>query len=213
MQPDTFLNELERMEGTDTIGQEPVSDQRIGSAEVPTFEELFAEYQPLVHGIALRYLGNPEDAEDATQEVFTKVWKNLEAFNCNSSLKTWIYRIAVNTCIDHGRKPWKKLDQRSTGIDDSLEDSEITALIIDDETAERKLIAKEKAAQVRTAITRLKPHLKTVLVLKDLEELSYDEISTQLGLSMGTISSRLNRARRALLELFSPSPQPLPQGS
>jgi RNA polymerase sigma-70 factor (ECF subfamily) len=213
MHTDALLNELERMEDTETVNRHTALHSPMPSTEVPSFEELFAEFQPLVHGIALKYLGNPEDAEDATQEVFTKVWKNLEAFNYNSSLKTWIYRIAVNTCIDHGRKPWKKLDQRSTGIDESLEDGEITALITDDETAERKLIAKEKAVQVRRAITRLKPHLKTVLVLKDLEELSYDEISLQLGLSMGTISSRLNRARRALLELFSPSPQPLPQGS
>src|SRR3990172_9218688 len=67
-----------------------------------TFESLFAEYQPLVYGVGLRFLGNHQDAEDATQEVFTKVWKSLKAFNRHSSLKTWIYRIAINTCIDHG---------------------------------------------------------------------------------------------------------------
>src|SRR5215510_3718536 len=65
-----------------------------------SFEELFAEYYPLVYGIGLKFTGSPEDAEDITQEVFTKVWKNLEAFNHNSSFKTWIYRIAVNVCID-----------------------------------------------------------------------------------------------------------------
>jgi RNA polymerase sigma-70 factor (ECF subfamily) len=192
-------------------GFEGIADSDGYPAAVPVFEELFAEFRPLVYGVAVKF--HPEDAEDITQEVFTKVWKNLRDFNHGSSLKTWIYRIAVNACIDHGRKPWKKLNQRITGIDENLEESEIAAFIDDCDTAEGKLIAKEKAVQVRTAIRRLKPHLKAVLVLKDLEEMSYDEISSRLGLSMGTISSRLNRARRALLDLFGPAPQPLPQGS
>ncbi len=178
---------------------------------VPDFEALFCEYQPLVYRVGLKFLGNPEDAEDVTQEVFTKVWRSLEAFNYSSSLKTWIYRIAVNTCIDHSRKPWKKLGLRSTGLDETLEESDGKALVSSDESAEGKLIAKEKAAQIRKAITRLRPHLKAVLVLKDLEELSYDEISSVLGLSMGTISSRLNRARKALMGLFDPAAQPLLQ--
>jgi RNA polymerase sigma-70 factor (ECF subfamily) len=170
--------------------------------QIPTFEELFSEYQPLVHGIALKFTGSPEDAEDVTQEVFTKIWKNLEAFKYQSTLKTWIYRIAMNSCIDYSRKPWKRHGQRSTGLDDAMEDGAEKVHLSDDDTAERKLLAKEKATQVRRAITRLKPHLRAVLVLKDLEEMSYDEISDILGVGMGTISSRLNRARKALQESF-----------
>ncbi len=205
-----LLNELDRMIGAEMVRRA----DREGILPPPQFEELFAQYQPLVYRIALKFLGNPEDAEDVTQEVFTKVWKSLEAFNYSSSLKTWIYRIAVNTCIDHSRKPWKKIGLRSTGLDETLEEDETAALVSSDESAEGKLIAKENAAQVRKAITRLRPHLKAVLVLKDLEELSYDEISSVLGLSMGTISSRLNRARKALIELFgSPDLQPALQES
>ncbi len=205
-----LLDELDRMVGAEIIQRA----DREGILPPPQFEELFTQYQPRVYRIALKFLGNPEDAEDVTQEVFTKVWKSLEAFNYSSSLKTWIYRIAVNTCIDHSRKPWKKIGLRSTGLDETLEQEETAALVSSDESAEGKLIAKEKAAQVRKAITRLRPHLKAVLVLKDLEELSYDEISSVLGLSMGTISSRLNRARKALIELFgSPDLQPALQES
>lgn len=170
--------------------------------QIPTFEELFSEYQPLVHGIALKFTGSPEDAEDVTQEVFTKIWKNLEAFKFQSTLKTWIYRIAMNSCIDYSRKPWKRHGQRNTGLDDALEEGEEKVHLSDDDTAERKLLAKEKATQVRRAITRLRPHLRAVLVLKDLEEMSYDEISDILGVGLGTISSRLNRARKALQESF-----------
>jgi RNA polymerase sigma-70 factor (ECF subfamily) len=170
--------------------------------QIPTFEELFSEYQPLVHGIALRFTGSPEDAEDVTQEVFTKIWKNLEAFKSQSTLKTWIYRIAMNSCIDYSRKPWKRHVQKNTGLEDALEEGDERVQLSDDDTAERRLLAKEKAAQVRRAITRLRPHLRAVLVLKDLEEMSYDEISEILGVGLGTISSRLNRARKALQEAF-----------
>ena len=206
-----LLHELDRIAVAESRGAERACREHRFS--LPDFEELFAEYQPIVYGVALRFMGSPEDAEDVTQEVFTKVWRSLDAFNNSSTLKTWIYRIAVNTCIDHSRKPWKKLGLRSTGLDESLEEGEGMALVSSDESAEGKLIAQEKAAQVRKAITRLRPHLKAVLVLKDLEELSYDEISSVLGLSMGTISSRLNRARKALMDLFGPVPQPVPQES
>lgn len=166
-------------------------------AEAPSFEELFNHYHSLVYGIGLKFTGNQEDAEDVTQEVFTKVWRSLRDFNYNSSLKTWIYRITLNTCIDHSRKPWKK-HQPNAGPDNALEQSEQDRLPSDEESAESKLLVKETVAQVRKAITGLRPHLKAVLVLKDLEGMSYNEISSVLGLSLGTISSRLNRARKSL---------------
>ena len=169
---------------------------------VPGFEQLFAEHRALVYGLALKFLGNPEDAEDVTQEVFTKVWRNLDSFNRNSSLKTWVYRIAINCCIDYGRKPWRRHSELGGVLVEDSEDDSGPAFVSGHVDAEGKLLAEEEAAQVRRAITHLKPHLKAVLVLKELEELSYDEISVRLGLSMGTISSRLNRARHALQEAF-----------
>jgi len=174
----------------------------------PSFETVFYRYQPIVYGVCLKFMGNPQDAEDLTQEVFTKIWKGLAAFNYSSSLKTWIYRIAVNTCIDHRRRPCARIDLHSTTIDDTLESGAVDTLVSPGESAEHRLIEQEEAARVRRAITRLRPNLKAVLVLKDLEELSYDEISSVLGLSMGTISSRLNRARKALMELFRPAARP-----
>jgi len=165
-----------------------------------SFDGLFAEYRPMVYAIGLRILGTHEDAEDVTQEVFTKVWKSFGAFNHGSSLKTWIYRIAVNTSIDHGRKPWKKIDLKATQITIEGEDGPEDALFVDAETAEVRLLAQEKVVTLEKAIGSLRPHLKDVFVLKELEEMSYDEISSVLGLSMGTIGSRLNRARKALQE-------------
>jgi len=187
-----FLSEFER-EGLEEAN-EP------GGA--PEFEQIFAEHHDAVYRLALRFLGRPEDAEDVAQEVFTKVWRSLPSFNGDSSVKTWVYRIAINCCIDYGRKPWRRLGELNPGLTTGIEEDRSYPLVSECVDAEGKLLAEEKVAHLRSAITRLKPHLKSVLVMKELEELSYDEISATLNLSTGTISSRLNRARRALQEAF-----------
>ncbi len=167
-----------------------------------SFDELYAEYRPLVLRIAVRVLGSADDAEDVAQEVFTKVWRGIKGFNHEASLKTWIYRIAVNASLDHSRKPWKQTGAADTRLDDVLWQIEGSGRLSIYDTAERRLLAREKSALLRKAVTKLKPHLKAVLVMKELEEMSYEEISSRLGLSLGTISSRLNRARKALQETF-----------
>jgi RNA polymerase sigma-70 factor (ECF subfamily) len=171
-----------------------------GQVLPPTFEELFAAYQPLVYNICLKFTGSPQDAEDAAQEVFTKIWKNLDDFQHQSSLRTWIYRISMNTCIDSSRRPWRRLIRRNTTLEDLLDQGDQGPIVSESESAEHQLLAKEKAEELRRAITSLKPRLRAVLILKDLEELSYEEISAVLGIGLGTISSRLNRARKALQE-------------
>ncbi len=178
----------------------------------PSFEETFTEYQPLVYGIALKFSGSREDAEDIVQEVFTKVWKSLDEFNFSSSVKTWIYRISINTCIDYSRKSWRKYGAVSGPQERPQAQSDASSLRGGGD-AERRLLSKEVAGQVRRAITRLKPHLKAVLILKDLEEMSYEEISSVLGLQTGTISSRLNRARKALQSILRPGYAVAPEGS
>ncbi len=181
-------------------------------AHRPTFEELFDEYRPLVLRVALRILGNADDAEDIAQEVFTKVWKGIGEFNHESSLKTWIYRIAVNACLDSARKPWRRFDIDGASLEDALLWPVADGSLGHHETAERSLLVKEKSALLRKAIGRLKPHLKAVFVMKEIEEMSYEQISSRLGLSLGTISSRLNRARKALQEAFESLSPAMAQG-
>ncbi len=182
------------------FGRDSVQSPPVG--EAPTFEEMFSLYYPLVQRVAMRFTDSPDDAEDLTQEVFTKVWKKLDDFQFNSSLKTWIYRIAVNTCIDYTRRPWKRARRRSRALDESVDPRPRAEMPASSLTAEGKLLAEENAALLRKALTSLKPHLRAVIVLKDLEGMSYEEMSAILGVSLGTISSRLNRARKALQESF-----------
>jgi len=170
-----------------------------------TFEELFTEYYSLVVSICLKFTGSQDDAEDITQEVFTKIWRSLDDFQQQSSLRTWIYRIALNTCIDYSRRPWRRFGQRNAALEDVWDQGDQPQLK-HEHTAEQTLLAKEKTAQLHKAITRLKPHLRAVLILKDLEELSYEEISSVLGIGVGTISSRLNRARKALQDYLQSAP-------
>ena len=167
---------------------------------MPSFDRLFDEFRPLVYRLGLRLLGTPEDAEDATQEAFTKIWRSLDSFNNESSLKTWIYRIAINTCIDFGRRSRRKPDLPAVALERGSSEEIDRILPPVDETAERRLLAEERAAHIRNAILLLRPHLKDVFLLKEVEEMSYDEISLALDLSIGTISSRLNRAKKALQE-------------
>ncbi|MBM3791882.1 MAG: sigma-70 family RNA polymerase sigma factor, partial [Acidobacteria bacterium] len=125
-----------------------------------------------------------------------------------SALRTWIYRIAMNTCIDYSRRPWRRFGERNAALDDVVDQMQQPLMLSDADTAERRLLAKESATQLRKAITKLKPHFRAVLILKDLDGLSYDEISDVLGVGLGTISSRLNRARKALQEHFQHSRPP-----
>lgn len=193
---DACLPEADRFHGTG----EGASCAR--TEGVQSFDEIFSEHRAAVYALALRFLGSPEDAEDVTQEVFTKVWRGLGSFNRNSSVRTWIYRIAINSCVDYRRKPWKRMCTLDADLRESIEEGSAGPVANAPTDAEHHLLAVEKADQVRRAIGGLKPHLKAVLVMKELEEMSYEEISSRLGLSTGTISSRLNRARKALEEAF-----------
>jgi len=172
------------------------------NAHTPTFEEMFAEYRPLALRVALRIMCNADDAEDVAQGVFTKVWRGIDEFNHESSLKTWIYRITVNACLDNARKPWRRFDLDGAPLEDMLRQPVANGNLRHHQTAERNLLVKEKSVLLQRAIGRLKPHLKAVFIMKEIEEMSYEQISSRLGLSLGTISSRLNRARKALQEAF-----------
>lgn len=149
---------------------------------------LYIEHQRRVYSIALNYFGgDTSKAEDVTQQVFLKIFTKM-SFRGDSEFTTWLYRMTVNACIDDTRRSrrWFGLgdwfvDERSSSIDENIRSGEITE-------------------QVQRVIGSLKPEYRLPVVLKYVEGLSYQQISEVLGCSMGTVSSRLNRAHKILAE-------------
>ncbi len=183
------------------------------------YELLIQRYQQPVYNLVYRLMNDPSDASDIVQEVFLKVFKNIGNFRGHSSLKTWIYRIAVNEAYNHRR--WFSRHQRrevalgpEEGVRsyaDSLADPNRTPF---DQAADH-----ETFALVEAALDKLNPKFRAVVVLRDIEDLSYEEIATVLNISIGTVKSRILRGREALRKILEGrlepetnvhwSPQPL----
>jgi RNA polymerase sigma-70 factor, ECF subfamily len=166
------------------------------------YEILIQRYQQPVYNLVCRLLNDPSDASDIVQEVFLKIFRNIRSFRHGSSLKTWIYRIAVNEAYNHRR--WFSRHQRQEvafGPDeaapahaDSFADPGRSPF---DEASDH-----ETRAMVEAALEKLKPNFRTAVVLRDIEDLSYEEIASVLEVSLGTVKSRILRGREALRKVL-----------
>jgi RNA polymerase sigma-70 factor, ECF subfamily len=156
--------------------------------ERDAFRELFETYKDKVYSVALRFSGNEATAMDIAQDTFVKLFSSIRDFRGDSRFDTWMYRLVVNSCLDHKRRTRRLIPMaaeflaglRSTG--DSLEE----------------ILRAEMSGTVRAAVDRLSTDLRIVIVLRYTQALSYDEIADVLGCSPGTVASRLNRAHKAL---------------
>lgn len=169
--------------------------------DVNAFEKIVYTYEKKIYNIAYNMFTNEQDAYDATQEVFIKLYRNIHSFKFDSSFATWLHRIAVNTCIDEYRKKKKHIYQTAYSLDEPIEneDSAVVREIKDQsKTPEDKIIQNETIEDVRKAISQLKEEYKSIIILRDLNGYSYEEIAKILDCSLGTIKSRLSRARNAL---------------
>jgi len=164
------------------------------------FEKIVVKYQDRIFNLCYRFLGDLQDAEDTAQEVFIKVFKALKRFRSESSFYTWIYRIAVNTC----KNRIKSLDYRRTKKNVELADEtdrKINRVITSVNTGnnpDELIEKKERMKQIQIVINNLPSDQKAVIILRDIEGLSYDEISTVTGRKLGTVKSKLSRARNDL---------------
>ncbi len=163
------------------------------------FEELIDAHQQKVYNIALRMLGNEQDAFDASQEVFVKVYKNLNGFQQNASFATWVYRIATNTCLDLLRKNKERKKEISIDSQIAFDDGEV-AFQLEDTSAdvEEALLKKERMQVLYQAIEQLREEHKKMIVLRELQGMSYQQIAQITGMNLGTVKSKINRARLAL---------------
>jgi RNA polymerase sigma-70 factor, ECF subfamily len=168
------------------------------------YEELIDRYQQPVFGMVYRLLGNQSDSCDVVQEVFVKVFRGVSSFREKSSLRTWIYRIAVNEAHNHRR--WFS---RHTRWEVTMADEEQESRLFDS-TADPGPSPFECAASNETrllieeALERINPVFRTAVVLRDIEDLSYEEIADILQISMGTVKSRILRGREALRRELNP---------
>ena len=171
--------------------------QQAKAGDRNAFAALVSAYESKVYNLALRYLGNREDAMDASQEVFLRVFRFLPGFQEESGFSTWIYRIGVNVCKDMLAKQSKRNEQ-SIEVEDE-DDERRTIDIVDCRYAPEQIL---ENAELRTmlskAIASLPEQQREVIVLRDIQGLSYEEIAGVLSLESGTVKSRLSRARENL---------------
>lgn len=153
------------------------------------FHSLFETHKDRVYSIAFHYSGNEATARDVTQQVFLKLFTTINQFREGSQFTTWLYRIVANACMDEHRKRRRfvTLDSEIDIMDIKTRGSQV-----------ERIYRREIAESVRRAIGELTPKLRIPILLKYVEGMSYDEIADALGLSMGTVSSRLNRGHKML---------------
>ena len=166
---------------------------RFKGGDLSGFEELVRKYQDRVYNLCRYMIQDPHDAQDAAQDVFLKAYQNLKAFKPDASLYTWLYRIAVNTCLDYKKKPRPEQAEDESVIDD---------LASTEPSPEQRYQSKEIGQAIQAALQKLPEHLRAAIVLKEIEELSYEEIAAVLDTSLGTVKSRISRAREQLRRLL-----------
>lgn len=181
--------------------------RRAAAGDEAAFDRLVERYADRVFGVAYRILQDRAEAEDLCQEVFVTLHGALQSFRGDAKLSTWIYRITHN----RGLNRLKFLQRRHLGRMASLDDPHAPPLRIADHdvtssaaSAEHQLQIAEMSAALEAALRQLPEEQRVLVVFRDLEDLSYDEIADITGLAMGTVKSRIHRARMALADLLRP---------
>jgi len=171
-----------------------------GPAREAAFAELFEAYKDRVFNLAGRLLSNPADAEDVSQEAFVTVFRKIHEFRFSSRFYTWLYRVVFNLCIDQRRKGTGGTPPPAGGGDGDA----LLASVKDSEPGPVQQVVDEdnRRRTVERALRRLSEPLRVVVVLRYMEDLAYEEIAEVLGISLGTVKSRLSRAHQFLQETF-----------
>lgn len=199
----TTLSELAGAIGVRTEEASVVAELKAGSEQA--FNWLIAHYNQPVYSLIYRILDDPSDAADTTQEVFIKVFRGIRNFHSDSSLKTWIYRIAVHEAANR-RRWWFRHKFRESSIEPAESDAESAFschgqkdLLVDEgKSPLENVYDHELRARVETELKALAEPYRTTVILRDIEELSYEQIAEVMQTGLGTVKSRLVRGREAL---------------
>jgi len=179
-------------------GQEALLVQRCAAGDEEACVELVNEHQRMVYQLGLHLLGDRDEALDLSQEVFLRVFRTIGRFRGQSALRTWIYRIVINQA--RNRQRWWKRRHRSeqVSLDEHLEQFGDVSAPVENATPDRVFGQKELASRIWQALERLPFEQRTAIILREIDGLRYDEIAFSLGVAVGTVKSRLTRAREAL---------------
>ncbi len=172
-----------------------VKQLKTGSQEA--WKMIVDNYSKKVYNIALNFVGNRDEAADITQDIFLKLYNNIEKFNHEEgNLTSWLLTLSRNYCIDYWRK--NKYHRKNLELDDTLA-VEAPASI---KTPEDKAVNENESAYLRKKLMLLPPDLRTLIIMRDIEDYTYEEISEHLDIPLGTTKSRINRARTRLARIL-----------
>ena len=167
--------------------------ERCLSGDQSAWDEIVRLYWRKVFNIAYKFVGRHDLAEDLTQDVFLKLFKSLDTFDRRANFQTWLISVSRNLCIDHYRSVRKERESVARDIDPAD-----LATVAPGRNAQAELEARDRVALLRVALDKLAPTLRTAVMLRDIQELTYQEIADKLKLPEGTVKSRINRGRTEL---------------
>lgn len=180
-----------------TREQEALTVQRVLDGNADEYEKLVLEYQKNVYNLALRMTGDPEDAADMAQEAFIKAYNSLSGYRGDSKFSVWLYRIVSNVCLDFLRAKKRRQTVSLSVTDDDGEDTELD--IADESQSPERIFERAMTRDaVRRGLAALTPEYRQILILRELQGMSYEEIAAVLELESGTVKSRIFRARKKL---------------
>jgi len=195
--------------GTANNRADDVLIRELRAGEEAAYESLLQRFQQPVYNLAYRLLNDSSDASDVVQEVFLKVFRNVGRFRHQSSLKTWIYRITVNEA--HNQRRWFfRHRSREVGLDAEPEQTRSRNVPDSERSPFDYAFDRERQELVENALAQINPLFREVVVLRDIEDLSYEEIAEVLQISLGTVKSRILRGREALKEGLTARLEPEP---
>jgi len=177
--------------------------QKARSGDQKAYAELLGRYRDAIYFMLLKMVNNPSDAEDLTIEAFGKAFKNIGQYTPNFAFSTWLFKIATNNCIDFTRKK----GAATIPLDQSNDDPDTATVTIQSDTLdpEAHMINSQKVKLLREVVNKLKPRYRTLVELRYFKEYSYEEISQELELPIGTVKAQLFRARELLFNILKTS--------
>ena len=172
--------------------------RRAQKGDAGAFEALMTPYESMIWRVCWHYTGHTEDARDCAQEALLKAWRSIGAYRRDCSMESWLYRICASVCVDHLRRG-KRHDAESLSVmaGEGFDPVDPAA------GPEEQVVARQEREELRRAMAMLPEDMRTVLILYALEKKKYEEIAVITGTAVGTVKSRLNRARQRLQEILS----------